>query len=183
MGCGFHHCERLCHNDECGNCSAPCGKARKSWYVPHDKKLLCSKQFILNDTSKMVEIFFKTGLKEISLLRTFFCRKITADFFAEPPTIKSSNPSPLMSPTDTPRPKLIRVPWMPAILVTSPSGATKLSVPVSICAIVWRHFAAIMDDARLTMRQGSWALPPKTRHYSAARPMLPFMAAKILDYP
>ena len=33
MGCGFHHCERLCHNDECGNCSAPCGKTRKSWYV------------------------------------------------------------------------------------------------------------------------------------------------------
>ena len=33
MGCGFHHCERLCHSDECGNCSAPCGKARKSWCV------------------------------------------------------------------------------------------------------------------------------------------------------
>jgi len=30
MGCGFHHCERLCHSDECGNCSAPCGKTRKS---------------------------------------------------------------------------------------------------------------------------------------------------------
>ena len=34
MGCGFHHCERLCHSDECGNCSAPCGKTRKSWCVP-----------------------------------------------------------------------------------------------------------------------------------------------------
>ena len=33
MTCGFHHCERLCHSDDCGNCNAPCGKARKSWYV------------------------------------------------------------------------------------------------------------------------------------------------------
>lgn len=30
MGCGFHHCKRLCHSDECGNCSAACGKTRKS---------------------------------------------------------------------------------------------------------------------------------------------------------
>lgn len=35
MACGFHHCERLCHGDECGACTAPCGKLRKSWYVLH----------------------------------------------------------------------------------------------------------------------------------------------------
>ena len=47
MGCGFHQCERLCHNDECGNCSAPCGKARKSWYVVSDKKKYKKKSCIL----------------------------------------------------------------------------------------------------------------------------------------
>ncbi|KAL0958181.1 hypothetical protein HGRIS_000344 [Hohenbuehelia grisea] len=30
MACGFHHCERICHADPCGDCTAPCGKARKS---------------------------------------------------------------------------------------------------------------------------------------------------------
>ncbi|KAL1943906.1 hypothetical protein VTO73DRAFT_3724 [Trametes versicolor] len=29
LGCGFHHCERLCHGDSCGPCHAPCGKPRK----------------------------------------------------------------------------------------------------------------------------------------------------------
>ncbi|TFK41756.1 hypothetical protein BDQ12DRAFT_733207 [Crucibulum laeve] len=29
MGCGFHHCERLCHGDDCGPCTTPCGKSRK----------------------------------------------------------------------------------------------------------------------------------------------------------
>lgn len=33
MSCGFHHCERLCHGDDCGPCTAPCGKSRKLWYV------------------------------------------------------------------------------------------------------------------------------------------------------
>ena len=32
MACGFHHCERLCHGDECGPCTASCGKSRKLWY-------------------------------------------------------------------------------------------------------------------------------------------------------
>ncbi|KAF8157144.1 hypothetical protein B0H34DRAFT_712422 [Crassisporium funariophilum] len=35
MTCGFHHCERLCHGDECGSCSAPCGKSRKSCLPNH----------------------------------------------------------------------------------------------------------------------------------------------------
>ncbi|KAI9457906.1 hypothetical protein HD554DRAFT_2029782 [Boletus coccyginus] len=30
LGCGFHHCERLCHADACGTCTAVCGKSRKS---------------------------------------------------------------------------------------------------------------------------------------------------------
>ncbi|KDQ60370.1 hypothetical protein JAAARDRAFT_32765 [Jaapia argillacea MUCL 33604] len=29
LGCGFHHCERPCHGDPCGACSAACGKPRK----------------------------------------------------------------------------------------------------------------------------------------------------------
>ncbi|KAH9835226.1 uncharacterized protein C8Q71DRAFT_811773 [Rhodofomes roseus] len=29
LSCGFHHCERLCHGDECGPCHATCGKPRK----------------------------------------------------------------------------------------------------------------------------------------------------------
>ncbi|KAF9240460.1 hypothetical protein BU15DRAFT_87666 [Melanogaster broomeanus] len=35
LACGFHHCERLCHADECGACTAICGKSRKSWSVIH----------------------------------------------------------------------------------------------------------------------------------------------------
>ncbi|KAF8548822.1 hypothetical protein OG21DRAFT_1479066 [Imleria badia] len=30
LACGFHHCERLCHADACGTCTAVCGKPRKS---------------------------------------------------------------------------------------------------------------------------------------------------------
>jgi len=33
LACGFHHCERLCHADDCGTCTAVCGKSRKSWSV------------------------------------------------------------------------------------------------------------------------------------------------------
>ncbi|KAI0064980.1 hypothetical protein BV25DRAFT_1799680 [Artomyces pyxidatus] len=29
LGCGFHRCERLCHGDACGSCTAVCGKPRK----------------------------------------------------------------------------------------------------------------------------------------------------------
>ncbi|KAH9926706.1 uncharacterized protein B0H18DRAFT_1084937 [Fomitopsis serialis] len=29
LSCGFHHCERLCHGDECGPCNSTCGKPRK----------------------------------------------------------------------------------------------------------------------------------------------------------
>ncbi|KAL4253098.1 NFX1 family protein [Abortiporus biennis] len=29
LSCGFHHCEKLCHSDGCGPCSAVCGKPRK----------------------------------------------------------------------------------------------------------------------------------------------------------
>ncbi|KAF8137091.1 hypothetical protein EV363DRAFT_1428042 [Boletus edulis] len=32
MGCGFHHCERSCHADSCGTCTAVCGKPRKSCF-------------------------------------------------------------------------------------------------------------------------------------------------------
>ncbi|KAF8814264.1 hypothetical protein BYT27DRAFT_7250228 [Phlegmacium glaucopus] len=35
MACRFHHCERLCHSDECGNCTAPYGKARKYCLPDH----------------------------------------------------------------------------------------------------------------------------------------------------
>lgn len=35
MLCGFHHCERLCHSDACGECVAQCGKSRKAWLVLH----------------------------------------------------------------------------------------------------------------------------------------------------
>lgn len=33
MACGFHHCERPCHGDDCGACTAPCGKSRKNWCI------------------------------------------------------------------------------------------------------------------------------------------------------
>jgi transcriptional repressor NF-X1 len=33
MDCGFHTCERLCHADACGSCTAVCGKDRKLWSV------------------------------------------------------------------------------------------------------------------------------------------------------
>ncbi|KAF8651138.1 hypothetical protein AX16_004861 [Volvariella volvacea WC 439] len=29
MKCGFHHCERHCHADDCGDCTLVCGKSRK----------------------------------------------------------------------------------------------------------------------------------------------------------
>ena len=29
LTCGFHHCDRLCHGDDCGPCHATCGKPRK----------------------------------------------------------------------------------------------------------------------------------------------------------
>ncbi|KAH7924930.1 hypothetical protein BV22DRAFT_1195572 [Leucogyrophana mollusca] len=35
LGCGFHHCERLCHGDECGGCTSVCGKSRKSCLPAH----------------------------------------------------------------------------------------------------------------------------------------------------
>ncbi|KAG6330942.1 hypothetical protein ID866_8148 [Astraeus odoratus] len=33
LPCGFHQCRRTCHADECGPCTAICGKSRKSWLV------------------------------------------------------------------------------------------------------------------------------------------------------
>ncbi|KAK0444537.1 uncharacterized protein EV420DRAFT_1574342 [Desarmillaria tabescens] len=35
MGCGFHHCERVCHVDECGACTSICGKPRKLCLPSH----------------------------------------------------------------------------------------------------------------------------------------------------
>ncbi|OJA15713.1 hypothetical protein AZE42_09960 [Rhizopogon vesiculosus] len=35
LACGFHHCERLCHADDCGTCTAVCGKSRKSCFPAH----------------------------------------------------------------------------------------------------------------------------------------------------
>ncbi|TFK63598.1 hypothetical protein BDN72DRAFT_963814 [Pluteus cervinus] len=35
MKCGFHHCERLCHNDDCGDCTTACGKSRKLCLPSH----------------------------------------------------------------------------------------------------------------------------------------------------
>ncbi|OAX40568.1 hypothetical protein K503DRAFT_687258 [Rhizopogon vinicolor AM-OR11-026] len=35
LACGFHHCERLCHADDCGTCTAVCGKSRKSCLPAH----------------------------------------------------------------------------------------------------------------------------------------------------
>ncbi|KZS97106.1 hypothetical protein SISNIDRAFT_406427 [Sistotremastrum niveocremeum HHB9708] len=29
MKCGFHHCEKVCHSDDCGDCTATCGKDRR----------------------------------------------------------------------------------------------------------------------------------------------------------
>jgi transcriptional repressor NF-X1 len=31
LGCGFHKCQKTCHSDGCGLCTAPCGKPRKLW--------------------------------------------------------------------------------------------------------------------------------------------------------
>ncbi|KAK0489493.1 hypothetical protein EDD18DRAFT_1189467 [Armillaria luteobubalina] len=35
MGCGFHHCERVCHGDDCGACTSTCGKSRKLCLPSH----------------------------------------------------------------------------------------------------------------------------------------------------
>ncbi|KAF9445356.1 hypothetical protein P691DRAFT_710436 [Macrolepiota fuliginosa MF-IS2] len=35
LSCGFHHCERSCHADECGQCTATCGKLRKLCLPDH----------------------------------------------------------------------------------------------------------------------------------------------------
>ncbi|KAJ3566139.1 hypothetical protein NP233_g7178 [Leucocoprinus birnbaumii] len=35
LSCGFHHCERSCHADDCGKCTATCGKLRKSCLPDH----------------------------------------------------------------------------------------------------------------------------------------------------
>ncbi|KXN84089.1 hypothetical protein AN958_00476, partial [Leucoagaricus sp. SymC.cos] len=35
LSCGFHHCERSCHADECGRCTATCGKFRKLCLPDH----------------------------------------------------------------------------------------------------------------------------------------------------
>ncbi|KAF8909061.1 hypothetical protein CPB85DRAFT_1308246 [Mucidula mucida] len=35
LECGFHHCERVCHADECGTCTMPCGKPRKMCLPGH----------------------------------------------------------------------------------------------------------------------------------------------------
>ncbi|KAL6303220.1 hypothetical protein BKA93DRAFT_788613 [Sparassis latifolia] len=35
LSCGFHHCERLCHSDPCGPCTAVCGKSRKLCLPAH----------------------------------------------------------------------------------------------------------------------------------------------------
>ncbi|KAK0217433.1 hypothetical protein EDD85DRAFT_1029594 [Armillaria nabsnona] len=35
MGCGFHHCERVCHADDCGACTSTCGKSRKLCLPSH----------------------------------------------------------------------------------------------------------------------------------------------------
>ncbi|KAK0203953.1 hypothetical protein DFS33DRAFT_1260721 [Desarmillaria ectypa] len=35
MGCGFHHCERVCHADDCGVCTSICGKSRKLCLPSH----------------------------------------------------------------------------------------------------------------------------------------------------
>ncbi|CAL1709094.1 unnamed protein product [Somion occarium] len=35
LSCGFHHCERLCHGDSCGPCTAVCGKPRKLCLPAH----------------------------------------------------------------------------------------------------------------------------------------------------
>src|SRR6266576_6323863 len=32
LSCGFHRCQRLCHEADCGACTAHCRKERKSWY-------------------------------------------------------------------------------------------------------------------------------------------------------
>ena len=40
MTCGFHHCERLCHSDICGPCTASCGKSRKLWYFRYSNAKL-----------------------------------------------------------------------------------------------------------------------------------------------
>ncbi|PCH44928.1 hypothetical protein WOLCODRAFT_105893 [Wolfiporia cocos MD-104 SS10] len=35
LSCGFHHCERVCHSDDCGPCNAVCGKPRKLCLPSH----------------------------------------------------------------------------------------------------------------------------------------------------
>ncbi|KZT10350.1 uncharacterized protein LAESUDRAFT_644605 [Laetiporus sulphureus 93-53] len=35
LACGFHRCERLCHSDACGPCTAVCGKPRKLCLPAH----------------------------------------------------------------------------------------------------------------------------------------------------
>ncbi|KAL4079530.1 hypothetical protein J3A83DRAFT_1117042 [Scleroderma citrinum] len=35
LPCGFHQCQRTCHEDECGGCAAVCGKSRKSCLPEH----------------------------------------------------------------------------------------------------------------------------------------------------
>jgi len=35
LSCGFHHCDRLCHGDACGPCTAVCGKPRKLCLPAH----------------------------------------------------------------------------------------------------------------------------------------------------
>ena len=31
LSCGFHRCQRTCHDEDCGTCTTVCGKPRKSW--------------------------------------------------------------------------------------------------------------------------------------------------------
>jgi len=35
LGCGFHRCQKLCHNGDCGDCSSVCGKPRKLCLPSH----------------------------------------------------------------------------------------------------------------------------------------------------
>ncbi|EGO03328.1 hypothetical protein SERLA73DRAFT_46818, partial [Serpula lacrymans var. lacrymans S7.3] len=42
LGCGFHHCDKLCHGDDCGPCNIACGKPRKLCLpVHHPCTLTC----------------------------------------------------------------------------------------------------------------------------------------------
>lgn len=51
MACGFHLCQRLCHGDACGGCTAPCGKTRKSWCAPTQLLLLLDFNAIVSSCS------------------------------------------------------------------------------------------------------------------------------------